>query len=139
MKITSSVRRRLQFRDESRSRSFQRVIAIETGEADLAYAVSANDSKRVEEDDNLQLFKASSQSVSYLTVNGENKLFSDKRVRQAIRYAVDKEAIVETMLYGAGEPADSVIPPNAFGFSKKLFLMNIIWKSEEADERSRLS
>ena len=98
----------------------QRVIAIETGEADLAYAVSANDSKRVEEDDNLQLFKASSQSVSYLTVNGENKLFSDKRVRQAIRYAVDKEAIVETMLYGAGEPADSVIPPNAFGFSKKV-------------------
>ena len=110
----------------------QRVIAIETGEADLAYAVSANDSKRVEEDDNLQLFKASSQSVSYLTVNGENKLFSDKRVRQAIRYAVDKEAIVETMLYGAGEPADSVIPPNAFGFSKKLFLMNIIWKKRRS-------
>ncbi len=24
------------------------------------------------------------------------------------------------MLYGAGEPADSIIPPNAFGFLKKI-------------------
>ena len=45
---------------------------------------------------------------------------TDERVRQAIRYAIDKEAIVETMLYGAGEPADSVIPPSTFGFSAKI-------------------
>ncbi|WP_251616351.1 ABC transporter substrate-binding protein [Senimuribacter intestinalis] len=95
----------------------QRVIAIETGEADLAYNVSANDSKRVEEDENLQMFKGPSQSVSYLTINETNEKFADERVRQAIRYAIDKEAIVETMLYGAGEPADSVIPPSTFGFS----------------------
>ena len=98
----------------------QRVIAIETGEADLAYNVSANDSKRVEGDDKLQLFKGASQSVSYLTINETNEKFSDKRVRQAIRYAIDKEAIVETMLYGAGEPADSVIPSSTFGYSEKI-------------------
>ena len=98
----------------------QRVIAIETGEADLAYNVSANDSKRVEEDEDLQLFKGASQSVSYLTINETNEKFADKRVRQAIRYAIDKEAIVETMLYGAGEPADSIIPPSTFGFSSKV-------------------
>lgn len=96
----------------------QRVIAIETGEADLAYAVSANDAKRVEEDENLQLFKGASQSVSYLTINGENEKFADKKVRQAIRYAIDKQAIVDTLLYGSGGIADSIIPPNAFGFSK---------------------
>lgn len=95
----------------------QRVIAIETGEADLAYAVSANDAKRVEEDENLQLFKGASQSVSYLTINSENEKFADKKVRQAIRYAIDKQAIVDTLLYGSGEIADSIIPPNAFGFS----------------------
>ena len=96
----------------------QRVIEIEPGEADLAYAVSANDAKRVEEDENLQLFKGASQSVSYLTINGENEKFADKKVRQAIRYAIDKQAIVDTLLYGSGEIADSIIPPNAFGFSK---------------------
>lgn len=98
----------------------QRVIAIETGEADLAYNVSANDSKRVEEDEDLQLFKGPSQTVSYLTMNETNEKFADKRVRQAIRYAIDKEAIVETMLYGAGEPADSIIPSSTFGFSEKI-------------------
>ncbi len=30
------------------------------------------------------------------------------------------KTIVETMLYGAGEPADSVIPPNAIGFSDQV-------------------
>ena len=95
----------------------QRVISIETGEADLAYGVSANDAKRVEEDENLQLFRGASQSVSYLTINGENEKFADPKVRQAIRYAIDKKSIVDTMLYGSGEVADSVIPPNAFGFS----------------------
>lgn len=98
----------------------QRVISIETGEADLAYGVSANDAKRVSEDDNLQLFKASSQSVSYLTLNGNDERFADERVRQAIRYAIDNEMLVETMLYGAGEPAYSIIPPNAFGYSEKV-------------------
>lgn len=98
----------------------QRVISIETGEADLAYNVSANDAKRVSEDDNLQLFTASSQSVSYLTLNGNDERFADERVRQAIRYAIDNKMLVETMLYGAGEPAYSVAPPNAFGFSEKV-------------------
>ncbi|MGC2871884.1 ABC transporter substrate-binding protein [Ihubacter sp. rT4E-8] len=98
----------------------QRVIAVETGEADLAYNISANDSKRVEEDENLQMFKGPSQSVFYLTINENNEKFADKRVRQAIRYAIDKDAIVETMLYGAGMRADSVIPPSAFGFSEKV-------------------
>ena len=69
---------------------------------------------------NLQMFKGPSQSVSYLTINETNEKFADERVRQAIRYAIDKEAIVETMLYGAGEPADSVIPPSTFGFSAKI-------------------
>ncbi len=41
------------------------MIAVETGEADLAYSISANDYESVEEDDNLQLFKGSSQSVSF--------------------------------------------------------------------------
>lgn len=98
----------------------QRVIAIETGEADLAYTVSANDANRVEEDENLQLFKGASQSVSYLTINGQNDKFADKKVRQAIRYAIDKQSIVDTLLYGSGEVADSIIPPNTFGFSKKV-------------------
>lgn len=98
----------------------QRVIAIETGEADLAYSVSANDSSRVEKDDNLQLFKGASQSVAYLTINSQNDKFADKKVRQAIRYAIDQQAIVDTLLYGAGEVANSIIPPNAFGFSDKV-------------------
>ena len=98
----------------------QRVISVETGEADLAYGISANDTKRVEEDENMQLFKGSSQSVSFLSLNSNDKRFADERVRQAIRYAINNDEIVETMLYGAGEPAYSIIPPNAFGYSDQI-------------------
>lgn len=97
----------------------QRLIALETGEADLAYVISANDTKRIRDNDQFQLFESPSQTVTYLTQNMTKKHFASDKVRQAIRYGVNTQLIVDSMLYGSGETANSLIPPSTFGFSDK--------------------
>ena len=41
--------------------------------------------------------------------------FAIKEVRQAMNYAIDKEAIVETIMSGLGRVADSPAPPGVWG------------------------
>jgi len=52
----------------------------------------------------------------YITIN--NKRVTDKKLRQAINYAVDKEGILRTVLLGAGKLANAVyMNPTVDGYS----------------------
>lgn len=44
--------------------------------------------------------------------------FADVRVRQALNYAIDKEAIIETIFQGVGEPSSAPIVPAVFGYTQ---------------------
>lgn len=46
-----------------------------------------------------------------LHLNHDFPIFTDKRVRQAIAYAIDREELVDTVLLGRGKPAGSPIVP----------------------------
>jgi peptide/nickel transport system substrate-binding protein len=96
----------------------QRTIALENGEVDLVYDLPVNDLARVEDDPNLQLFSNPSLTTWYVSMNVEDPILSNKKVRQAIRYAVDTQAIIDSVLYGAGAPANSIVPPAARGYVK---------------------
>lgn len=94
----------------------QRTIALETGEIDVAYDISANDLSKIRENSSLQLLEAPSLSAWFLQFNTRKAPFDNNLVRQAIRYAIDSQTIVDTILYGAGEVAGSIIPPISFGY-----------------------
>lgn len=53
-----------------------------------------------------------STETTYLAFNEDVKPFQDVHVRQAISYAIDREALVKAVLFGNGEPANSIFPPN---------------------------
>jgi peptide/nickel transport system substrate-binding protein len=94
----------------------QRTIALETGELDLAYDITANDVKIVEANNNLTMFKAPSLSCTYLSMNTRKAPFDNKLVRQAISHAIDRQLIVDTVLSGGGEAADAIIAPAVYGY-----------------------
>ncbi len=48
--------------------------------------------------------------VLYFDFNVENTYLKDVRVRQAIAYAVDKDALAKVVWYGYGKPAISAVP-----------------------------
>jgi peptide/nickel transport system substrate-binding protein len=52
-----------------------------------------------------------STETNYLAFNERVKPFQDAYVRQAISYAINRDALVKAVLFGNGEPANSIFPP----------------------------
>jgi glutathione transport system substrate-binding protein len=50
-------------------------------------------------------------------MNTQKEPFTDKRVRQALNYAVDKQAIIDAVLQGYGKPVDSPLAPRVWGYT----------------------
>ncbi len=61
-------------------------------------------------------------SVWYLTLNTNNELFSNKKIRNALAMAIDREALVNDAKDGLGSVAESFIPVGIKG--KKDFFRN---------------
>ncbi|MEU2348028.1 ABC transporter substrate-binding protein [Modestobacter sp. NPDC049651] len=59
-----------------------------------------------------------STRIDYLDFNQQKTPFADVHVRRAIAYAVDRESLVKTVLYGNGEPADSLLAPGVPYYAK---------------------
>ncbi len=54
---------------------------------------------------------------TYLGYNLLNPLFKDKRIRQAIAYAINKEEIIQGVLLGLGKPATGPFPPLSWAYN----------------------
>ena len=60
-----------------------------------------------------------SNEVELLGFNFRHGALKDKRVRRAIAYAVNNEAIIETCYYGSGVLNDSIYYPNYYGIPSR--------------------
>ena len=52
-----------------------------------------------------------STRTDYLVINQDYAPLADVHVRRAISYAIDRQAIVKSVLFGFGKPANSFMPP----------------------------
>ncbi len=69
---------------------------------------------------NFRKYRYLSFSYSYLGYNLKNPLFADKRVRQAITYAIDREEIIRGVLLGLGQPATGPLKPGTWAYNANL-------------------
>lgn len=97
-----------------------RVIALETGEIDAALNVGAVEAANVEANSDLVLETGISPAVSYLGLNTQKGALADQRVRQAVAYGVNKQEIVDTILEGRGEVANSFMGKTIPGWNESL-------------------
>ncbi|MFN8514351.1 MAG: ABC transporter substrate-binding protein [Thermomicrobiales bacterium] len=72
---------------------------LDKGEIDLMI-VPVAEIDRVKKNPNLTVVSVPSPSVSFMCLNQELPYFQDKRVRQAMQYAIDREAIVKEIYKG---------------------------------------
>jgi dipeptide transport system substrate-binding protein len=68
-------------------------------------------------DPSLKVLEQPGLNVGYLAFNVTKKPFDDKRVRQAINYAVNKAAILEAVYPGVGVAAKNPIPPTLWSYN----------------------
>lgn len=63
-------------------------------------------------------FRYPAFAYTYLGFNLNDERFKDKRVRQAISYAVDQKSIIQGVLLGLGTPCTGPFPPESWAFNK---------------------
>lgn len=93
-----------------------RVNMLRAGEADLITGITDEDLAYFLTDDNFAVMYGNSNRVGHLAINSSRPGLDDLRVRQAIEYAIDKEALVQGILGDRGEVAHSVIAPLTYGY-----------------------
>ncbi|MHB8909147.1 MAG: peptide-binding protein [Syntrophales bacterium] len=66
---------------------------------------------------NYNKFRYLSFAYTYLGYNLRNPLFADKRIRQAIAYAVNRGEIIDGVLLGLGKPATGPYKPGTWAYN----------------------
>ncbi|WP_286680209.1 ABC transporter substrate-binding protein [Tepidanaerobacter sp. EBM-49] len=96
-----------------------RVNALKAGDVDIIEYVPWKDATTIENDPALKLDSAMGPFMM-LQFNTHFKPFSDPKVRQAISYAIDRTAIINTAFNGRGEPIFGLpIPKGYLGYNEK--------------------
>ncbi|WP_420452385.1 ABC transporter substrate-binding protein [Ilumatobacter sp.] len=92
--------------------SATRLNAIRTGQIDWTFV----DQNQVDDAEaaGLTLLPTFTLSSQHLQLNRSNEYFGDPLVRQAINHAIDRESIVETLLFGQGSAAWQIFPEGYF-------------------------
>ena len=95
-----------------------RIIALETGEIDIALDISPVDKERISSNPDLVLVEVPLASIEYLAFNlkkGKNPLWQDQRVREAVALSLDVPGIIISVHFGIASPADSIIHNSVVG------------------------
>jgi len=107
-----------------------RVSALLSGGLDLIENVPIQDLQRIKATNDYKVVQGLSARVIYLHFDyiddappgvadtGGKNPFRDKRVREAISKAIDREAIVARIMGGVAMPAGELLPPMMFGANK---------------------
>ncbi len=95
-------------------------IAFESGNLDVTrISMSSVQSYRDNPPSNSQLQIYPSLFYVWLGINSENPKLQDKRVRQAIQYAVDIPSIMQASYFGEAKPSTGILAPGLLGHREK--------------------
>lgn len=90
---------------------------LQRGEAHLIQDVLPEDIQSLSNVPGVEVVQRSSNRQFMISMNTYVEPFNDKRVRQAINYAVDVEAIAEFLFLNTAIVNDSPVPPSAEGYT----------------------
>ncbi|WP_096190409.1 glutathione ABC transporter substrate-binding protein [Evansella halocellulosilytica] len=96
-----------------------RVAMLQTGEADFIFPAPTQNLDELEADENIIVETNNSTIANYISLNTMKEPFDDPRVRQALNYAIDKDAFIEVVMAGYASPLDSVLPNTIFNYQEQ--------------------
>lgn len=105
---------------------FIRFDSLKNGEVDILANVPPSFTEDFEDMSSVNILSLPSLEVNFLVFNFESDLLKDKRIREAIAYAFDKNAFVE-FSEGYANPSYQFVSNGIFGFNPEIqpFMQNI--------------
>jgi glutathione transport system substrate-binding protein len=88
-----------------------RAAMMQTGEAQFTFPVPYEVADVLKAKPDLTLVAAPSIVLRYLSMNTQQKPFDNLKVRQAIAYAINNQALAKVAFNGYAEPAPGIVPP----------------------------
>jgi peptide/nickel transport system substrate-binding protein len=97
-----------------------RVAALLSGEVDIINGVPIAQESVVRSYPGVKSVPVSVPRIYYVSLDVRKPPFDDVRVRQAVNYAIDRQAIVDSLFAGFGVPAAVNYPRASWGFNPDL-------------------
>jgi peptide/nickel transport system substrate-binding protein len=88
-----------------------RLAALRAGEIDVIPELPVQDLVEVRKDPALRTIEVPFNGIQYIALNNKTAPLDNLKVRQALNYAVDKRAVIDTAQFGVGVPIGSHLPP----------------------------
>jgi peptide/nickel transport system substrate-binding protein len=96
------------------------VLALKRGEVHILGDLSIQNVSAIKSDPNLELLTQSGLAISGVAYPVDVPPFNDKRVRQALNYAIDRDAINKGLFQGLAVSMTSPLPPVQWGFDQTI-------------------
>jgi peptide/nickel transport system substrate-binding protein len=96
------------------------LLAIKRGDVQILADVGAQIIPAAKSDANLVVVTQPGLAVSGVGMPTDTKPFDDKRVRQALNYAIDRDALDKSLFQGLAVPMTSPLPEAQWGFDPSL-------------------
>ncbi|MBK8908088.1 MAG: ABC transporter substrate-binding protein [Rhodospirillales bacterium] len=97
-----------------------RYAKLRAGECHLMPYPNPADLEAMKQDPSLKVLSQEGLNVGYLAFNTEKEPFTDKRVRQALNMAINRDAIIDAIYLGAGKKAKNPIPPTIWSYNESV-------------------
>ena len=99
---------------------FTRAAALRNNEVDLVTTMPQSLARELERAPGIQVQRVPSSWIIYLGLNALKKPLSDVKVRQALNYATDVDAIIRNVLEGNGRKLEGPLTPQMFGYDASI-------------------
>jgi glutathione transport system substrate-binding protein len=91
-------------------------IAVQSGGAQFAGPLNAPQAQQLQSASGVKVLESDSISVYWVTMNDQRKPFDNPMVRQALNYAIDKNAVLKVAELGKGKIVDSPMAAGVWGY-----------------------
>lgn len=94
-----------------------KVTALQTGEADIIWGIPDDQVTQLKSNSDIKFVEATGSGVITMWMNASTPALNKAEVRRALWQAVDFDKIIKALYPASGQPADSVLAPNVFGYA----------------------
>ncbi|KII81972.1 ABC transporter substrate-binding protein [Vibrio renipiscarius] len=86
-------------------------------ECDVLSSPRSSQIPTIESHDSIDLIAKPAMNISFVAVNTTHPALKDPQVRKALNYAINRQNILDSVYYGTGSQAYSVLPPNSWAYN----------------------